>query len=470
MDFAKLIFDSAISEDGEFVSNGNFRAWFEDRQNSHRFVIEPIRFDEMVKWSLDSTSGRILHESGRFFSIDGLKGSAFGSLGEFVFEQPIINQPEVGYLGFISKVFNGTLYFLVQAKMEPGNINMIQISPTLQATRSNFTRVHKGRAPYYLDYFNGKIKSKVIFDSLESEQGARFFRKRNRNIVVLVGEGVEVPVYDDYCWLTLGQIHSLIKTDNIVNMDARSVIACLPFLCEKADGGYASKVSKSLMSHESCAVYSDMELLSWFAEQKFGNQVSVVSKRLDELDKWIVGDREIYHEEGKCFSVGACRVEATSREVFSWTQPVVKPCEHGLFCFITKTIGDVLHVLVQAKTEPGIQDIVEIGPTVHCNMGGWSEDREVAGIPFLSYVLSAPSSAIRFDALQSEEGGRFFREENRNLIIEVGDDFSDEVPSNYVWMTLAQLKRFVRYNNFVNVEARSLISCMGLYEGFYNEA
>ena len=33
----------------------------------------------------------------------------------------------------------------MQAKIEPGNINKIQLSPTIQATKSNFTQKHGGR-------------------------------------------------------------------------------------------------------------------------------------------------------------------------------------------------------------------------------------------------------------------------------------------------------------------------------------
>ena len=43
--------------------------------------------------------------------------------------------------------------YLLQAKAEPGNINKIQISPTVQATKSNYTRVHGGKEIPYLRYF-----------------------------------------------------------------------------------------------------------------------------------------------------------------------------------------------------------------------------------------------------------------------------------------------------------------------------
>ena len=47
------------------------------------------------------------------------------------------------------------LHCLMQAKMEPGNVNPLQLSPTVQATRSNYTQVHRGTGTRYLEYFVG---------------------------------------------------------------------------------------------------------------------------------------------------------------------------------------------------------------------------------------------------------------------------------------------------------------------------
>jgi oxidase EvaA len=65
--------------------------------------------------------------------------------------------------------------------------------------------------------------------------------------------------------------------------------------------------------------------------------------------------------------------------------------------------------------------------------------------------------------MQSEEGGRFYQEQNRNVIVEAGEDLSiDAIPENYVWVTYEQLLFFLRFNNFLNIQARSLISMIGL--------
>ena len=54
--------------------------------------------------------------------------------------QPLIIQKEVGILGILKKRYKSTDYYLLQAKIEPGNTDNIQLSPTVQATKSNYLR------------------------------------------------------------------------------------------------------------------------------------------------------------------------------------------------------------------------------------------------------------------------------------------------------------------------------------------
>ena len=119
--------------------------WIEARNQNLTVNIVPNRLSESSFWLYDEQTGRIRNRNHSFFEISGMK------CGEV--EQPIILQNEIGYLGILAKEINGVLHFLMQAKIEPGNINKIQISPTIQATKSNFTQKHGGSKPAYLDYF-----------------------------------------------------------------------------------------------------------------------------------------------------------------------------------------------------------------------------------------------------------------------------------------------------------------------------
>ena len=80
--------------------------------------------------------------------------------------------------------------------------------------------------------------------------------------------------------------------------------------------------------------------------------------------------------------------------------------------------------------------------------------------PFLQEILEAKKANIVFDTLQSEEGGRFYRDSNRYMMVIADDNLCEELPDNYTWVTLNQLHTFLKFNNFINVQARSLIAAI----------
>ena len=433
--------------------------WLRQRNAEVEVKVEQVPLMQLEGWHFDDDMS-LRHNSGKFFSIEGIHVETdYGKVG--VWEQPIINQPEVGILGILTKEIDGTLYFLMQSKIEPGNVNNVQISPTLQATKSNFTRVHQGKKPDYLDYFVNAKPHQILLDQLQSEQGARFLRKRNRNIIIKVEEDVEL--LPDFRWMTLGQIKALMSYDNMVNMDTRTVISGIDFskyLTPLVDISAMSEWGRSLIKsmQEQMGYYTMDELISWLSRQKAKYSLSVMSKPLKDVRDWKIREYEISRDDGEFFRVIGAKVTISNREVSSWCQPLVQPQQQGLCAFIIKNIGSIPHFLVQAKLECGNFDVMELAPTVQCLTGRY--DSETNSQPFVSYVLNSPKNEIVFDTLQSEEGGRFYHEQNRNMLINVGDDFPLEIPDNYRWMTLNQLFSFLKFNNFLNIQARSLLSVL----------
>lgn len=216
---------SAAAPAGAHLRTEDFTAWLAARRRANRFRVERIPFAGLDGWAFDPATGNLGHRSGRFFTVEGLH--ATGAQGPFrEWHQPIISQPEVGILGILVKEFDGVLHLLMQAKMEPGNRNVLQLSPTVQATRSNYTRVHQGASVRYIEYFTDPRRGRVLADALQSEHGSWFLGKRNRNMIVEALD--DVPPADDFCWLTLHQVAELLHRDNLVNMDSRTVLAGIP--------------------------------------------------------------------------------------------------------------------------------------------------------------------------------------------------------------------------------------------------
>ena len=125
-----------------------------------------------------------------------------------------------------------------------------------------------------------------------------------------------------------------------------------------------------------------------------------------------------------------------------------------------KKINGIYHFLVQAKLEAGNFDVIELAPTVQCLTGNYRKGLNEYTIPFIDEVLEADSRQIWYSAKQSEEGGRFYKEENLNIIIEAEEEFPIEVPERYCWMTLNQLMAFVTFNNYLNIAARNLLAAI----------
>ena len=45
-------------------------------------------------------------------------------------------------------------------------------------------------------------------------------------------------------------------------------------------------------------------------------------------------------------------------------------------------------------------------------------------------------------------------------LIVTDEDFDLDVPATYCWMTLGQINNFLLYNNYINIQARSLIAAI----------
>ena len=463
-------FHSSLTRENRFQDRDRFRAWFKANCKPECFHVKEVPITSLEHWSLDAEGVRMTHSSGRFFRVEGVHVKTnFG--GEREWDQPIINQPEIGFLGFITRVFDGVRYFLVQAKMEPGNINTLQLSPSLQATKSNFTQVHKGKRPLFLEYFNGEKPARILTDQLQAEQGGRFFRKRNRNVVIEIEDDLDLP--EAFCWLTLGELKELLREDNVLNMDSRSVLSTISLIEDNvldhlSSGGVQQvlpllsengrKYLHSFLSKKT--VHTIDELLSWYTMQKTHWYLDVEWKALSRLNGWRIGEMAIEGDE-RFFSVIGVDVEAGTREVAHWMQPLIKDVHTGMLAFVCQEIDGVLHFLVQAKVEPGHMDIIELSPTVSCS--NYQEVMKRATRPFLFDELFRADVGIHYDTLQSEEGGRFYQWQNRNMIVELPAGRKLDLPFNFVWMSLGQMKEFMRYGMF-SIEARSIISSISFID------
>ncbi|MEW1750586.1 NDP-hexose 2,3-dehydratase family protein [Streptomyces angustmyceticus] len=442
--------ESVRCTDGLRMSTAAFFDWLAERRATHAQRVERIRFDEMSQWHADPDTGDLRHRSGRFFSVQGLRvRSDFGPVAAWA--QPIISQPECGILGIAVREFDGVPHLLMQAKSEPGNINGVQLSPTVQATRSNYTRVHGGSPVPYLDLFRSPEPGRVLADVLQSEQGSWFYRKRNRNMVIEAG--AEVEAGEDFCWLTLGQLHALMRHEDLINMDARTVLSCLPDWHTGADD--ASEAPR-----RGTDLHTDREIRSWLTGRRAEHRLSTERLPLTRVPDWRWSPEALSHDSGRYFSIVAVHVGSRSREVPTWSQPLLRPHGDGVAALLVRRIGGVAHALMRARVEPGFADGVELGPTVQCTPENYAHLPAAARPPYLDLVLGRRAERTRFDTVLSEEGGRFHHARSRYLIIEAEPGDPVEEGMEFRWVSERQLDELLRYSGHLNVQARTLVAAL----------
>ena len=69
---------------------------------------------------------------------------------------------------------------------------------------------------------------RVVYRAEHNEEGGRFWRKSNENVVVFVDdEGVIETDLRMFCWASLSQIKELTLMDNIVSPFVKTILAPL---------------------------------------------------------------------------------------------------------------------------------------------------------------------------------------------------------------------------------------------------
>ena len=408
---------------------------------------------EEIPWSrsreLAFEGGRLRHAKGAFFSVVGATVLVRGDR-QPRFDQPLIDQPEIGILGFLVRKGRGGTEFLVQAKPEPGNAGLVQAAPTVQATESNYLRRHGGKATPFLGHFlsaDGALSS-----SLQSEQGTRFLGKYNRNLVVAAPEGNGVEEGAALRWFPAREVAELLLLDFEVNTDARSVLASgpwellaaggSPFGRWRGHGGLGEDLLRSLEADPPTAEVAErLERLRATAE--FTSKVTSLS----DLAGWEVTDRAI---RGDGFSVRHFDIATTEREVARWDQPLVTSEEEGRAVLLCREHEGVLRFLFRARPEIGFRERLQFGPTL-----------QDPGDGFLPTSPIQDQGRVLLSTLHSEEGGRFFRCVNRCTIRRLEGD--EPLADDIVAMTLGQVRRLIRRPGFFTNEARTLVSMLLAY-------
>lgn len=220
-------FVDSLEDENRFHTFAEAKAWYEREVRECEMVAEPIGLKEVGGgWRTDPATGNLVHESGGFLTMMGVRVRVTHRETGKGWDQPMMDQgTDSSVNAIVRKKFGGVYHYLIQGKQEPGNYGRVQLAPTLQATFSNLHQLHGGRRPPFSELYLEREKYKVLYAHWLPEDGGRFYLKRIYNMLLEADERTEIPVPPHFIWLTLHQIKTFLRMDNIVNPHVRTIVA-----------------------------------------------------------------------------------------------------------------------------------------------------------------------------------------------------------------------------------------------------
>lgn len=402
--------------------------WLNKQKKKHILSVKIINLSQIDKWNYNSSL--IYHKSKKFFKIVAIR--VVSNFYKHKWDQPIIIQNEIGILGIIKN--QKTKKYLLQAKVEPGNINNLQLAPTVQATKSNYSRVHGGLKVPYLKYFLN-IKNKNKFN--QSEQGFRYYRKFNLNIIITITKNLKKA--PNYYWFNKKEIISLLKKKNIINMDTLSI--------------FSSSLSKKKID---TPINKNTFIKKWL--QNFDKKYFIKTEliKLSHLKDWKTSDVNIKHKKLSHFSVLGVSVKTNEREINNWQQPIIKGKSLAFAGLIKTTINDTDHYLFRYLLKPGLKKSV-FGCTINSSDISVYNKKKLNNLEKIFFSKDQKKNII-YNNILSDEGGRFYHCQVNYSISYINFNKIKKLPTNYIWLSYNQIIKMID-NKRLDIESRMLFAC-----------
>ena len=199
--------------------------WRKKLKKKSKIKTKLINLDECKDWYLDKNKN-LYHKSGQFFKVQGVKISGASLREVKSWTQPILTQKHGGILAFICRVTKKKgVQFLLEGKTEPGDNADVKITSCFQATQSNMNRAHGGKRPKFYDIVVNLKGAKLIYCAAHNEEGARFWKKSNLNVIVHLKNTNDKRIKGlNYKWASLSQIKKISLMNNVVNPFVKTIL------------------------------------------------------------------------------------------------------------------------------------------------------------------------------------------------------------------------------------------------------
>lgn len=399
--------------------------FLEQIKETSAFSMSRIQVADQSEWQF--RNGALSHQSDGFFHVTGLKTE------ESHEEHLMLYQPQSALTGLAMFRDDQEVYVLLQARVEPGNTGIVQYGPTIQSTSANYNRMHGGKETNCLSWFHGySTEILPLGHSTQLDIGQRYFLKSKVLSYVEVNSNVSQPNDPSLIWVSLSVVFSAALSDNLLNTDLRSLMSVFDW------DAYVHGEKRTPGS----GITSDFLSLP---EHTPGNRKLIP---LHQLQRWQVGPYGITDIQNNALWVDLFQITSNYREKSSWVQPLYCATGHGEITLCYRISEQGIQYLLQYTTEPGIPDKYIIHPTSVI----YPEENNQLN-PYISI-----KHRLVHHIMQSEEGGRFYKNENRYQIIELEENV--ELKANQFWVNSDQLKSLLKTSEKVSIQLRCACSLL----------
>ena len=423
MKLNKLNFSLSLETlDGPLHELNELKEYFNIIQKNKNFSSQIIGLSELKNWNFNKEKN-FAHETNKFFTIKKIQYDSY--------ESGILHQEGEGILAVFVTLIDNIPHFLIQFKEEPGNINKSQLSPTIQATKSNYSKVHGGKAPLYWNEFLQIREASTLINLKQPEQGYRYWRKFNQNMILLTDYFEEQKGFK---WMTLGQIFSFIEIDNSINSCLRSVLSLMFY--------------EDINENKPNKLYEGVENLHTEQYKNFGILENDIQS-FYSTDK----DALLFETPLDSFSIKGVEVRLEDREVSSWNQPIIVEKGKLFYVLVRIKVENNFYHVWKIYNEPGYSFGYAFGPT-EIIKNNELEIKDILNIKineYSKYGQVCNSQIINM----SEEGGRFWQTVVSNLIITLE---SDEIPkTQFPYIVLDEISSYkLIMKSLMSMEGRSI--------------
>lgn len=397
------------------------RSYLQETIDRSEFRLQKVKLADQNEWSIKD--GALSHFSNGFFHVAGVRNRRSNE------EHLVLYQPQSALTGLILCKHEQEVYLLLQARVEPGLVNVGQYGPSIQSTAANYLRAHGGKETSYVELFrNYSPVANPLGNNIQFDLGRRYFQKHKTLSYVEVPQLIETE--ENMIWVPLRILAGELASANFINPDLRSLLSVFDwdrYLCPESKAEPERRLGEE-------------KRFPFLANELGNDEWQLIA--LDQLQGWEIGPYGVRDDSHSGIWVDMFQVSSFTREVTEWVQPLMCCANDGLVVQLLRFKHGRYEFLITTAKEFGITGQWTALPSFTIYPGDNTRQ--------LTQLFDQPS--LRSSTILSEEGGRFFKNESIYRVLLVEDDF--EIGEQQQWVTAEALKTILQSSSRASLQLR----------------